>query len=67
MKTLDVQDGDFFMNNKFSSAKFGEYVISTIQNEYEHLYGREYLGELLEEFVYGKNFKQLLASAKMYP
>jgi hypothetical protein len=57
MKTLDVQDGDFFMNNKFSSAKFGAEVISVIQNEYEHLYGRDYLGELLNEFVYGKNFK----------
>ena len=67
MKTLDVQDGDFFMNNKFSSAKFGAEIISVIQNEYEHLYGRDYLGELLNEFVYGKNFKQLLASAKMYP
>jgi hypothetical protein len=57
MKTLDVQDGDFFMNNKFSSAKFGAEIISVIQNEYEHLYGKNYLGEILNEFVYGKNFK----------
>lgn len=67
MKILDVQQGSDFLGQKFPTNIISQQITQIILKEYQSIYGKDYLNWILNTYVKGKTFKQVLASAKRFP